>query len=386
VWQSAVTLSALGDLMVTGEWEEVAASGGLSSGLSDLAALTAAHDLVFANLEVTVAGSEGSIPKQPRLVGRIDTIVEALQILGVDLANLGNNHTFDCYRSGFEAVRQALEKHGIGHLGAGLDPDQAAAPLTLERGGIRFGWLSYTALDTEPSHVAGGVASYGVNPLVAHRALAEVEDLKARVDHVIVSLHWGVEHCQIPSPAQVEIARSLVDRGASLVIGHHVHVVQGVEARGSGAIIYNLGNAMATDLFIDGRRAIRQTPRSTSSFVMRAAFTPEKLAAVELVPFRIVSGSAILGDRTARRLLERANRRLAAGISPGKWMAVRLYEDLVVRTLKKLHPHVIRSVRLRHFARFGQNLRNALRRPGPAPRETDEPNSGKSRENAEAGP
>ncbi|HZD10578.1 MAG TPA: CapA family protein, partial [Candidatus Binatia bacterium] len=71
---------------------------------------------------------------------------------------------------------------------------------------------------------------------------ADVRRLRESADQVIVILHSGYEYAQSPSPEQTASARAAIDAGASLVIGHHAHILQGVEFRGSGAIVYGLGN------------------------------------------------------------------------------------------------------------------------------------------------
>ncbi len=361
---AVVTVSALGDLMLAGEWDDLGRAGGIAAALGELAAVTAA-DLVFANLEVTTHGHEGLIPKEPRLVGELTTIDAALQTLRVDLVNLANNHTFDSYASGFARVQGLLAERQILGLGAGADAQVAARPLQLERQGLRFGWLAFAAPDTRPSHLASA-AGYGVNPLVAEHALAQVAALKPQVDHVIVSLHWGVEYCHLPSPDQIALARQLIDRGARLVIGHHAHVLQGVEAYGHGVIVYNLGNAVTTDLTIGGRLAIRATPRTRSSLVLRAGFGRDRLVQVELVPFLAARGRVRVGDPFALRIVDHVQRQLARGISAERWRRVRFYEDVVLRTWRKLDPRVIRSLRGQHLKKFFLNIVHALRGQGPA--------------------
>jgi poly-gamma-glutamate capsule biosynthesis protein CapA/YwtB (metallophosphatase superfamily) len=361
----AVRVAALGDLMLAGEWEEVGRRRGEAEAFGALRRVLAGADLVFLNLETTVEAGEGHIPKEPRVIGSIGIIERSLAALGVDLVNLANNHAFDGYLAGFEAVRAALERAGVPWFGAGRDAEEAARPCVVERGGVRLGWLGYVALDTRPSHVAGPGA-FGANPLHPERALADVARLRPAVDHVIVSLHWGVEFCHLPSPEQREIARGLVDRGASLVIGHHAHVVQGVERHRHGVIAYGLGNATTTDFAIGGRLAIRQTRRTRSSLLLRATLDRAAVREVALVPLREVGGRVVPGDAYAGRLVDKANRLLRRRSSPGRWRARRLVEDVLLRTLWKLDPRVVRSVRPRHVAKVFRNLGGSLTGRGPA--------------------
>ena len=361
----AIRLAALGDLMLAGEWDDVAARHDEAAAFGALRALLAEDDLVFLNLETTVEAGGGHIPKEPRVIGSIGVIERSLAALGVGLVNLANNHAFDGNLAGYEAVRATLDAAGVPWFGAGRDAAEAARPCVVERGGVRLGWLGYVALDTHPSHVAGA-GSCGANPLVAERAFADVERVRRTVDHVVVSVHWGVEFCHAPSPEQVAIARGLVDRGASLVLGHHAHVVQGVERYRDGLIAYGLGNATTTDFAVAGRLAIRQTPRTRSSLLLRATLDRIAVRDFTLVPLRADGPRVVVGDPYAARLVEKANRLVPAEPSTARWKVRRFYEDVVLRTLWKLDPRVVRSLRPRHAVRFASNLMSALSGRGPA--------------------
>ena len=346
----AAVVCCLGDVIVSGEWETVADEGRLATVLGDLAALGADDDLRFGCFETTLEAGAGVIPKEPRGIGRPEVLAECLATLDFDGVSLANNHAFDGYWEGFEAVCQLLADSETASFGAGADSRAAAAPWRVERQGIRFGWLGYTALDTTPSHVASS-DGYGVNPLVEEKALAEVARLSRDVDHVIVSLHWGGEYFPIPAPEAITFARRLIDRGARLVVGQHAHVVQGVEVHGDGVIAYNQGSATTTDHAIAGRKAIHQSKDARSSFALRARFDRSALREVELVPFRTEIGRVLVGDRRARKLLEQANRRLEAGISPEEWNRTRMRVAVLGRVLRKLHPSVIGSLRPHHATR-----------------------------------
>ena len=361
----SVNIAFLGDLMFVGEWGKLRTKAASLSALGDLRALLTRQDLVFANLETTIEGTEGHISKQPRVIGDPLVLKNCLSVLGVDIVNLANNHSFDSYISGSDAVRDLLEDQRILYFGAGPTAEEAARPCIVEKNGICFGWLGYASLDTKPSHIASR-DNYGVNPLIEEAIIVDVRKLRRRVEHVIVSLHWGIEFCHLPSPAQIRFARTLIDEGVSFVVGHHAHVIQGFERYKNGVIAYNLGNVTTTDFHINSRLAIRQTPRTRSSYVPCVSFTRNSIAEVEVVPIRSHTGSVRPYDAVAQCILKKANRQLRKGLSPIRWRARRLYEDVVLRSVWKLDPKVIRSLRPYHITNFFRNLASAFSGHGPS--------------------
>ena len=126
--------------MLVGEWGGIRTKAAARSVFGDLRAILNDQDLVFANLETTVWGTEGHIPKQPRVIGDPLVIQNCLDALGVDIANLANNHSFDSYASGFASVRDLLEDQRILYFGAGQTLEEASRPCIIEKQGISFGW------------------------------------------------------------------------------------------------------------------------------------------------------------------------------------------------------------------------------------------------------
>ena len=92
--------------------------------------------------------------------------------------------------------------------------------------------------------------------------------------HVIASFHWGDEYSLVPAERQVALARAAVDAGASVVLGHHPHVLQPVEVYRNGVIFYSLGN-----LVFDQRRA-----HTTDSLIALLSLTPYRVEVVQLIP------------------------------------------------------------------------------------------------------
>ena len=361
---SMLQIAAAGDLILSGEWSQVAREGREHAVFGELTSILQ-EALLFVNLETTILTKEGQISKAPLVFAEPDVIERALQALNVRQVSLANNHIFDSGAPGFRSIRRLLDKLGMGYFGAGDNIRDASRPVICERDGIRLAWLGFAASDTGLSHAANEV-NPGVNVLEGDKALSQIKTVKGQVDHVIVSLHWGVEYCHVPSPSQVRLARSFVDAGARVIIGHHAHVIQGVETYRNGLIAYNLGNLTTTDFFIKSRRAIRQNDRTRSSLLLRLDFSKNELLNFELLPLRQTPDHLLVADEKAQKYLNRANRLLARGVTETRWRRRRVFEDVVLRTLRKLHPSVVGSLRPHHFFKLFQNLSLATRGKGPA--------------------
>ncbi len=201
-------------------------------------------DLVVGNLESPVMHE---IPERSPLrdgfrFGASAPAVAALAASGFHVMSVANNHANDLGRAGLEQTPEVLRAHGITPVGQAQHDGSPLRVVTLEHRGWRIGWISATTwLNHAPTPGDPKVPVIAVSRL--GRALVPVvEQARAEHDLVIVLLHWGRERRERAEPAQIHAARALVDAGASLVIGHHPHVLQGVERYGDGLIAYSLGN------------------------------------------------------------------------------------------------------------------------------------------------
>ena len=59
---------------------------------------------------------------------------------------------------------------------------------------------------------------------------------------IVGVMHGGEEYGPGPNSSIGRFARFLVDQGAGLVIGHHPHVLHGIEIYNGASIVYSLGN------------------------------------------------------------------------------------------------------------------------------------------------
>jgi poly-gamma-glutamate capsule biosynthesis protein CapA/YwtB (metallophosphatase superfamily) len=201
-------------------------------------------DLVVGNLESPVMHE---IPEESPLryghrFGASAPAVAGLAAAGFDVMSVANNHANDLGRDGLVETPEVLRAAGITPVGEAVHEGSPLRVVTLEHRGWRIAFLSATTwLNHAPTPGDPKVAVIGVSRL-KRTIVPLVEQARADHDLVIVLLHWGRERRERPEPAQVHAAHAFVDAGADLVIGHHPHVLQGVERYGNGLIAYSLGN------------------------------------------------------------------------------------------------------------------------------------------------
>lgn len=158
----------------------------------------------------------------------------------VEVATLANNHAFDFKQQGFDDTVAALEGAGIATCGFGQSS-------VVNANGVDVGFLGFTEWDYTEKEIA-----------------AEIRAMDEKCDVLIVSMHWGEEKKYSATDTQQELAHLAVDSGADLVIGHHPHVVGGIENYNGVQIVYSLGN------FCFGGN---DSPYDTDAFVYQQTFT-----------------------------------------------------------------------------------------------------------------
>ncbi len=65
--------------------------------------------------------------------------------------------------------------------------------------------------------------------------------LRNKVDVLIISLHFGLTYMDYPNDDGINIAHKVIDWGADLILGHHPHVIQGIEKYNNKMIVFSLG-------------------------------------------------------------------------------------------------------------------------------------------------
>ncbi len=298
--------------------------------LSGIAPVLQAADLAIGHLEVphTLRGSElaGDVPAP----GADPAHLAALGRAGIDAVTLAGNHIADRGADGIADTRAELARLGIACTGAGSTLAEARRPALLEAGGRRVALLSYNcvgpenawALDSRagcawlPIETDDGapVAPAGrlARPAAEARALLLDDIVAARelAELVVVALHKGLVHVRARlAPYERAIATLAVEAGADVVIGHHAHILRGVEFVAGVPVFHGLGNGcVVTRALSPG-----QDHPARSAWVERRkqlfGFEPDP--AYTLAPFHPEAVHALLA-----RLEWHADGRLEAGFVP----------------------------------------------------------------------
>lgn len=196
-------------------------------------------DIMFANLEMPLTSRGrrvGAFRGQPRFA-------KHLADAGVSVVSLANNHAMDCEGVGLRETIRALRDNGIGIVGAGKNLAHARRPHVIVKNGIRVGFLAYNQLLGKPSGSCFALCDRaGVAPLDPSLVLNDIRSSRRHVELLVLSLHWGQEEAKLVSDRARSLAHAFVDAGADIVVGHHPHIPQGIEAYRKGFVAYSLGN------------------------------------------------------------------------------------------------------------------------------------------------
>ncbi len=161
---------------------------------------------------------------------------------GFTAVSLANNHAFDLRAAGMIDSPVILQELGIIPLGASRTDEPVFRVELVERSGWRVGFLAVTTRRNAPHFEGTPVLPFLITTELDDTLVPVLQKERPNYDLLIVFIHWGEEYADDPAAHQRKAAKSLIDAGADLVVGHHPHVLQGIERHGDGAIAYSLGN------------------------------------------------------------------------------------------------------------------------------------------------
>jgi poly-gamma-glutamate synthesis protein (capsule biosynthesis protein) len=189
--------------------------------------------------------------------------VPAIRRAGFHAVTLAGNHIADCGAEGIADTVAALEAAQLAHCGAGANLEAARRPCVVESGGVRLAVLSYNCVGPEDAWATparAGCSYVRVNssdgskitpraPLAipdeaSMREMADdIRAARTLAPRVVVALHKGIVHTPaVLAPYERAIAHAAIDAGADVIIGHHAHILRGIEIYRGKPISHGLGN------------------------------------------------------------------------------------------------------------------------------------------------
>lgn len=239
--KDSVSLVAVGDIMLGDH--PICVGHGVGSSLknkksshvfSNVSDILKKGDITFGNLEsvlsdididknffhsVSLRGSEKSIHQ--------------LKYGGFNVVSIANNHILEHGETSLKRTKELLQQNGICSIGVADTKKESREVFVQDIKGIKIGFLAYCLIGDKTAYCSVD------NPF---DIVKDVKNASEMVDVLIVSMHWGNEYIRKPSPQQVELGHAIIDAGADLILGHHPHVLQGVEKYNDGVIAYSMGN------------------------------------------------------------------------------------------------------------------------------------------------
>jgi poly-gamma-glutamate capsule biosynthesis protein CapA/YwtB (metallophosphatase superfamily) len=287
-----IRIVAVGDIMLGGTATPELRKFGYDYPFEQTQGILKQAQIVFGNLEGPLTdGGKPATSKQYVFRSPPEKVAPALARAGFNVVSLANNHTLDYGPEGLADTRAALDRAGIGYVGAGRNLAEARRPLYIVVDGATVAFLGYSL--TFPEEFWAGVDSPGTAFGHERFVRADVKAAREKADIVAVSFHWGQEGKTELRDYQVQLGHAAIESGAAAVLGHHPHILQGVERYRHGVILYSLGNfafgsysntatrsAIALLTFRDGRwQELRMFPLNVKN--AEVVFQPRALAGPE---------------------------------------------------------------------------------------------------------
>jgi len=203
-------------------------------------------DLTVVNFECTLTDTFPTADKQWHFKGdaRYASIFPAGS---VEAVGLSNNHSHDYLQAGFNDTVTNFRR-------ANVPVFYQNVPYITTLQGVETVLIGDCTVIGENTTAIDGAPK---------RVVSEIKRYKKPGNIVIVVMHWGSELAPLPFAWQQALGRKFIDAGADAVIGHHPHVVQGIERYKGKCIAYSLGN------FAFGGNSLARNP---DTFILRLRF------------------------------------------------------------------------------------------------------------------
>ena len=230
--------------------KEAFEAGQFSQVLGEVKAVVDRCDYSIVNLECPITSSNSTpIVKQgPNLQCGVEAI-DAIKFAGINCATLANNHFRDFGDEGCKDTIKELTSAGLDYVGGGYNRETANKVKYVEVEGARVAIINVC----ESEFSIATECSYGAAPIDVVENYYHILEARNNSDFVVIVVHSGNEHYQLPSLRLKKMFHWYIDIGCDVVINSHQHCYSGYENYKGKMIFYGLGN-----FCFDGNRSNKQ--------------------------------------------------------------------------------------------------------------------------------
>ncbi len=239
--RGSLVIHGTGDVNLDGDIIGALRSQGYDHAWSGLNGLFLEDDLTIINLECSPSPDGPREPKQFVFGCDTDAYPAAVDA-GIDVVNLGNNHSQDHGKDAMLAGKKIVEEAGLSPVGAGANDAEAGKAAFFDINGWRVAVVGFGGVFPHPGWFATPTRPGMRDGDTIETMVAAVETADRFADIVIVTIHWGVELDLEPRPEDRERAEAMIAAGADAIFGHHPHRLQPLEFVDGKPVAWSLGN------------------------------------------------------------------------------------------------------------------------------------------------
>ena len=277
-----IQISLVGDILMDGSIKQQIDKNGTDYPWEMVKDYFQNDDITIGNLETSITTRGFKWPDKQYNFKSYPANLQSMEKAGIDVLGLANNHILDYGYEGLLDTLNHIDSTGIKRVGAGKNKEDALKAVIIEKDGLKIGVLSASRVVPYVEWYATGKRPGLIGAYDRHieELLGEVQKLKKDVDLVVLSIHWGIERDAEPKAQDVVLAKKLIDGGVDVIMGHHPHVLQGIEIYKGKPIFYSLGN------FVFGTRG----ELTSNTMIAQINLLDGEMKDIEIIPFNIELG------------------------------------------------------------------------------------------------
>ena len=221
---------------------------GLLSYMRNSDVMVVNNEFPYSNRGVPTEGKTFTFRANPSSAGLLND-------MGVDVATIANNHTYDYGEAALLDTLTALDNVGVARIGAGVNIEEASHPVYyISQSGLKVAIIAATEIERldNPDTKGATETSPGVfRCLDITKLQNRIREAKGEGAFVIVCIHWGTENQEEIDWWQQKQGPEIAEAGADLIVGGHPHILQKIGYIGSVPVVYSLGNYLFNSKTLD---------------------------------------------------------------------------------------------------------------------------------------